>query len=276
MRPVLLELRWGEAIIAIGSYRFFGILAAIYLLLVALLYLKFYRMSIRWILVSSLVVAGAFLLGARGLHSLMNLSETLNNPASIFTLQLKNFTLFGGLALSFLAWRLLAGRAGLPFWKLTDRFVFHAGIGLALMRLGCFLNGCCYGRITDMPWGISFPRGGLAHLNQVTANPLAILRPVQPVHPTQLYEMGAALLASLMAWKIMQGRTGRPERAGRPGLATAVFGLVLSGGRLIIYFFRNLPADNAASLMRGPGIYGAAMLVFASWIVVSLREVTDK
>ncbi|NIU02223.1 MAG: prolipoprotein diacylglyceryl transferase, partial [Nitrosopumilaceae archaeon] len=37
----------------------------------------------------------------------------------------------------------------------------HAGITLIILRTGCFLNGCCYGVRTNMPWGVSYPRGSL-------------------------------------------------------------------------------------------------------------------
>ncbi len=275
MRPVLFEIHFSSWAFQIGSYRFFGILAALLLTITVIFYLKKY-LSVAKALTITLLIAFSFVAGSRLLYAIINWPDIIANPAQLVELKLRNFAMYGGLALGLVSWWLSASRYRLPFWRLTDKFAVFTGVALAVMRLGCFFNGCCFGLPTEMPWGVTFPRASQAHIAQISGNPFGLFSSVQAVHPAQLYEMGAALLASLIAWKIMQSRTGRSEKAGRPGLATAVFGLVLSGGRLIIYFFRNLPADNAASLMRGPGIYGAAMLVFASWIAVSLREAADK
>lgn len=40
-------------------------------------------------------------------------------------------------------------------------------LGLALGRIGCFLNGCCFGGVCDLPWAVRFPPGSLAHMHQI-------------------------------------------------------------------------------------------------------------
>ncbi len=76
---------------------------------------------------------------------------------------------------------LYAKRFRLPLGKVAD----SAAIGLcvfgALMRLGCFLGSCCYGRPTQLPWGVIFPQG---------SEPATRWGFGVPVHPTQLYEAG--------------------------------------------------------------------------------------
>jgi phosphatidylglycerol:prolipoprotein diacylglycerol transferase len=59
-----------------------------------------------------------------------------------------------------------------------------AAVGQALGRMGCFLVGDDYGRVTELPWGVAFPLGAPPTLD--------------PVHPTQLYE--AAWLLAVAAW----------------------------------------------------------------------------
>ena len=44
-------------------------------------------------------------------------------------------------------------------------------IGLAFGRIGCFLNGCCFGKPTDLPWGIRFPYWSYAYISQINAEP---------------------------------------------------------------------------------------------------------
>lgn len=61
-------------------------------------------------------------------------------------------------------------KISLPFWTTLDITFTGIPLAQAFGRIGCFLGGCCYGRPTDLPWGVTLP--GHAHA----------------VHPTQLYE----------------------------------------------------------------------------------------
>jgi phosphatidylglycerol:prolipoprotein diacylglycerol transferase len=85
----------------------------------------------------------------------------------------------------------------------------------ALGRIGCFLVNDDYGRPTDLPWGVKFPEG----LPPSTAGNLHTLFgvPIPPgiepstvlaVHPTQLYEAAAMLIAFAILWRLRRG--GRP------------------------------------------------------------------
>ena len=75
----------------------------------------------------------------------------------------------------------------LSLWKIADVLAPSIALGHAFGRVGCLMNGCCYGRPTNLPWGICFPptheTGGV------------------PVHPTEIYEavLNLALYAAL-AW----------------------------------------------------------------------------
>jgi phosphatidylglycerol:prolipoprotein diacylglycerol transferase len=44
-------------------------------------------------------------------------------------------------------------------------------LALAFGRIGCFLNGCCFGKPTSLPWGVRFPYGSFAYRSQIQANP---------------------------------------------------------------------------------------------------------
>lgn len=263
MYPVLLEFNLGNNLFRLSSYRFFGTLSAIFLLLVALYYLKSFAFSFNKMFFYPFITTVSFLIGARLVYAILYLPKILENPSELFKVGLQNFTLFGGLAASLITWWLICQKEELPFWQLNDKLVIHAGIGLAIMRTGCFMNGCCFGKVTNMPWGIQFPQGSFAHLAQISNNPFAIIRQTVPVHPTQLYEIAAALIASLFAFLILKQKRYKPN----PGLATAIFGLILSIGRFITFFFRHFPeAGNISNLIRGPIIYGFSILIFSYWI----------
>lgn len=103
------------------------------------------------------------------------------------------------------AWR-FARRRGLDILQLADCVVPGMLVGLAIGRVGCFLNGCCYGGPCDLPWAVSFPAG-----TEVAAKyPAPAGGPSVPVHPAQLYAaIDAALLAALaVAWTPLARRRG--------------------------------------------------------------------
>ena len=62
----------------------------------------------------------------------------------------------------------------LPLWKVADVLAPSVALGHAFGRIGCLLNGCCYGRVCTVPWGIHFPAGHETYPNAV--------------HPTEIYE----------------------------------------------------------------------------------------
>ncbi len=59
----------------------------------------------------------------------------------------------------------------LPVRRYLDVLAVGLMAALAFGRIGCFLNGCCYGRPTDLPWGVRFPYNSFAYISQVNADP---------------------------------------------------------------------------------------------------------
>ena len=99
------------------------------------------------------------------------------------------FVFFGGMIASVGALVWYMRRKKLPLLKTSDFMIVGLPLGHALGRVGCFLAGCCYGRPTQMPWGVRF------------TDPHALVAPDLigvPLHPTQLYEAGLNLL--LFIW----------------------------------------------------------------------------
>ena len=95
---------------------------------------------------------------------------------------------YGGLIGASLATILYAWKRKMPLWKLADTLAPSISLGYFFGRLGCLMNGCCYGRATDLPWAIHFPVGHASCPNGV--------------HPTELYEsfLGLGLYAALAWW----------------------------------------------------------------------------
>lgn len=105
---------------------------------------------------------------------------------------------YGGLAAAFPVLWVWGKRRGLPYVDVLDFVAPLGALGLGITRLGCFLNGCCYGAPTGLAWGVRFPEGSLAHRQQVASGLITIGQPSLPVHPVQLLE--AAVAAALFAW----------------------------------------------------------------------------
>ncbi len=132
-----------------------------------------------WVLISSL-------LGARLTYVIVHMDEfrgrwldTISPVQSDGTIGIAGLIILGGLAAGIpVAWLFLR-RRGIPFLKMADVMIPSLALGVAVGRVGCFLNGCCFGKPTDLPWGVVFPYGCYA----------ASVFPDQSIHPTQLYSV---------------------------------------------------------------------------------------
>lgn len=116
------------------------------------------------------VIAGIF--GAR-IFYVLEYWETLRADSTIQTvLNIVNLTqgglvvfgsILGGIVASFvyLKWKKL------PIFATLDIFAPALMLGIALGRLGCFMNGCCFGGVCDRPWAVTFPVGSPVHYHQM-------------------------------------------------------------------------------------------------------------
>ncbi len=112
---------------------------------------------------------------------------------------------FGSLPTAAIAAWFFARSRGLDIFTLADAIAPGMLVGLAIGRVGCFLNGCCYGGPCDLPWAVSFPEG-----TEVAVKFPATSGASVPVHPAQLYAaVDAAILAALaVAWTPFARRAG--------------------------------------------------------------------
>ncbi len=112
------------------------------------------------------------MVGARiGYVLFYDLKMYLQDPLEIFAVWKGGMSFHGGLIGVLLVGVIFSWRNRKSFWKIADLIIVTAPIGLGLGRIGNFINGELYGRVTDVPWGMVFPRGG-----------------PHPRHPSQLYE----------------------------------------------------------------------------------------
>lgn len=143
-----------------------------------------------------LVCAGIF--GARLFFIIQFFEDYKNNLFSIFKIYEGGLVYYGGLFAGIVTLFVYVRKHHLPFLKIIDILMPSAALGLGFGRIGCFLNGCCFGKVAlHIPWAIQFPRtldktgmvdGSPAFLHQYELG-LVHLSDVHtlPIHPTQLY-----------------------------------------------------------------------------------------
>jgi prolipoprotein diacylglyceryl transferase len=108
---------------------------------------------------------------------------------------------YGGMIGGFLASWYGCRKHGIPLLRWADVAAPSVVLGTAITRVGCLLFGCDFGRRSDVPWSISFPKGSPAWNHHVEDFRLAKDAAWSyPVHPTQIYEslVGLSLFALLM------------------------------------------------------------------------------
>lgn len=233
MHPTLVDLEIGEWALHLGAYSTMLVLAGIVGLAATTLVAGRLGLPRRRVLVLFAGVLAAGVVGARLFHAVTNLQLYAAEPARLWALDATGFALYGGLVTGALAGVGLAGGMRLPAWRLADAAAVGMGLGIAINRVGCFLQGCCYGRPTTLPWGVVFPTGSPAWARQMVegdpnvggdgllANLLGTGSALSnhPVQPTQLYE----LLAALAAVGLVVFMLRRNAPAGTPFLGAALW-----------------------------------------------------
>ncbi|HEX4457508.1 MAG TPA: prolipoprotein diacylglyceryl transferase, partial [Polyangia bacterium] len=94
----------------------------------------------------------------------------------------------------------------LGWWRTADLASPGIMLGLVCGRLGCFLNGCCYGKPTTSFLGVVFPRGGSAWRQQVDEHLIVAAQNALPVHPTQLYESFGCFVCFVLLYFVVRPR----------------------------------------------------------------------
>jgi phosphatidylglycerol:prolipoprotein diacylglycerol transferase len=91
-------------------------------------------------------------------------------------------------------------------WKVADLCAPWVAFGLALTRVGCFLNGCCFGKVTEVPWAVRFPIGSPSWEAQRDAHLIAGPAAPYPVHPTQIYLALLNFLTFMLLYFVVRRR----------------------------------------------------------------------
>jgi phosphatidylglycerol---prolipoprotein diacylglyceryl transferase len=151
-----------------------------------------------------LLYAGiGIVVGARLFIVLPHLDYYLAHPKEIFLMAESGLASHGGFLGGLAVIIAYVWYRSLPFLTLADALPAGFGLGLFFARIGCFLEGSCYGVVTELPWGVRFPPRSIAYAGSWQAGVVANGEPLTPpLHPTQLYAALAGLGLFLLALRL--------------------------------------------------------------------------
>lgn len=175
---------------------------------------------------------GGILVGAKLGYVLVE-----RDPAALWRDPRFGFVFYGGVAGAALAGLIARRRLGIDYRLCADYFAAVMPLGHAIGRLGCLGAGCCYGRHTDLPWGL--PMAG---------DPSR--------HPVQLYEAAANLALFFFAARVLL-----PRRY-PPGTVFRVVVALYAVARFLLEFLRDDP--------RGAGLLGLSPSQIAALVALLL------
>lgn len=152
-----------------------------------------------WLMLSAVV-------GARTAYVLEHwTTEFAGNPLSVLRVDQGGLMFYGGLIAAAIVLIVYTRICRMHLFQVTDLVLAVLPLGHALGRIGCFMHGCCYGKITDSWIGVCFPRESPAWWEQVSAVPPLIERTALkslPVIPTQLIESAANALLFVLLFSL--------------------------------------------------------------------------
>jgi len=207
-----------------------------------------------------LVILIGALIGARGLYLLLtpNAGPFLDLHA-LLNQGLGGLSFHGGLLGGLLTGGTYIVWNKLRFWRVTDSLAPAIALGYAITRVGCFLNGCCFGKAAaNLPWAMCFPQSPELFPHD------------HLVHPTQLYAslMGFAMFGILLL-------LSRGNSMGREGRLFMVF-LALEGiERFVMEIFRYTAVDQGVlTLAQGASVL-ITLVGIAGWLLLPKYPAVD-
>jgi len=179
--------------------------------------------------------------GSRLLYVIEYSPEKLNFR-DFFAFEQGGLTFYGAVISSIIFDLLYLKYRRMPFWRVIDCVGYGLPAGIAVARLGCLLNGCCYGTGSSLPWAISFATAGTG-----------------TYHPTQLYESVGALLIWYLLYRLQPWRRNYGE----------TFLACMASYGLLRFFIEFVRAENPVFIlgMTTAQIIGLLMITaaFVAW-----------
>jgi phosphatidylglycerol:prolipoprotein diacylglycerol transferase len=208
----------------------------------------------------AVLVIVASIAGARAAYVLVRWDYFREAPLAILRVWEGGLALYGGIVVGVVVGLYYLARRGMEIWRSADLMTPSLALGIALGRIGCFLNGCCFGEPCDLPWAVSFGPGSIAGLQFAGVH----------LHPTQIYESLIAL--GIMAVILMVERSKPFE-----GFLFWLFVALLALSRFFIDPLRHYDTESiliraGALELTNNQVVGVVMLLLAFAFMVTLAR----
>ena len=200
-----------------------------------------------WVLFSAII-------GSRLLYIALHWSEFAHDLVGTFAFWrggLQGLVFYGGFVGALVMGLVFARLNRMALLRMLDAAIPSVVLGEFFTRIGCFLNGCCFGKVCSLPWAIRFPENSPAGAFQA------------PIHPTQLYSSLAGLVLFVIALIL-------ERRDWRAGLFFGVVLLLYAVFRFGIDFVRYY--ENSANLWTNQLISVGLMAIAVAVIIISRRQ----
>jgi len=204
------------------------------------------------------IVILAALIGSRLMYVLINVSHYIERPLDILKIWQGGLVFSGGIIAVVLTSVWYSKRHGLSLWTLGDLWAPAAALGQGIGRIGCFMAGCCYGKPTDLKWGVVF------------TDPQSLAPQHIQLHPTQVYSSISGLVIFLVLFTLNSRKKFK-------GQVLLWFLILHSTARLLIERFRG---DDRGIMLGGSmtvtQLVSMLILIGAVATLITIKSRADK
>ena len=205
----------------------------------------------------SLLISG--IVGARVAFVIANWKLFKDNPLKIFYIQEGGMVLYGTILFGIITGYIVVKVKKLDFWKLADLFAPGIALGIAIGRIGCFLNGCCWGKVS-YKFGLRFPstNNPPVYIDQVLRH---LIKPQStytlPVIPTQLLHSLSAFIVFILLVRLYK------KGISFDGEIFLSFVIYYSIGRFLVEFLRYYPPEKYIGPFTGAQAIAIFIIIWA-------------
>ena len=186
------------------------------------------------------------MLGSRLLYYIVELPSILKNPSILWDFRI-GYVVYGGIIGGVLANYIYCRKKKVHFIEYFDLVMPAVALAQGFGRIGCFFAGCCYGKETDLPFGITY------HISHSAPNGVKLI-------PTQLISSAGDFLFAF----ILMAYAGKKRKNGKVG---ALYMIMYSIGRFCIEFLRDDERGSVGLLSTSQLI---SLLIFAGGVALYL------
>jgi phosphatidylglycerol:prolipoprotein diacylglycerol transferase len=208
----------------------------------------------------SVIVILVSIIGARLAYVFVRWEYYQHDILGILRIWEGGLALYGGMVAGALAGLWFFRRRGIDMWAGADLVAPSLAMGVAIGRIGCFLNGCCYGKVCEHPWGVVFSESSIAGMRY----------PGVHLHATQLYE---ALLGLVVFFVLLAVDRRKPFE----GFLLWLFVILLSVYRFLIdplrhYDTESIAFRSGALTLTNNQVFGIALVLLSVGFMVYLSR----